>query len=54
MGHGFLRCYFSLENAMDKEMIKAFINWLENATDEDIKDRKYLIMGQLVRTGAIP
>lgn len=53
-GHGFLRCYFSLENAMDKEMIKAFINWLETASDEDIHDRKYLIMGQLVRTGAIP
>ncbi len=39
---------------MDKNLIKALINWLENATDEDIKDRKYLIMGQLVRTGAIP
>jgi hypothetical protein len=54
MGHGFLRCYFSLENAMDKNIIKAFINWLENATDEDIQDRKYLIMRQLVRTGALP
>jgi hypothetical protein len=54
MGHGFLRCYFSLENAMDKNIIKAFINRLETASDKDIQDKKYLIMRQLVRTGAIP
>lgn len=39
---------------MDKELIEAFINWLETAPDKDIHGRKYLIMGQLVRTGAIP
>lgn len=31
---------------MNKETIKSFIIWLENASDEDIADRCRLIMNQ--------